>query len=124
MSFRPWSYQDAPGPNPIGFAKVYAVAWREGKRLTSLGQKVRIFRDGPSLDAVAFQAEMLRALEARIALKVGPEPTGRKHCPDYQRGLIQDAAALRDIHRRVRIYQLRTPELARRFAHLLSERED
>ena len=122
VTFIPWRYQDCPGG--ASFAKTYADAWREGRRITAMGQKAKIFRDGPALDAVQFRAEMRRALEERIALKVAPAPVGRKHDPDYQRGLLQDANDLRAIHRRVRLYQLRTPELARRFGHLLANRND
>lgn len=122
-TFTPWHYSNCPGG--ASFAKTYAAAWREGLRLTALGQKVTIHGYGSrALNAAEFRAEMLRALEERIALKVGPAPTGRKHSPDYQRGLLQDANDLRAIHRRVRVYQLRTPELHRRFAHLLASRED
>ena len=121
-TFTPWHYSNCPGG--ASFAKTYVQAWREGLRLTAAGQSVRLFRDGRTLNAAEFRAEMLRALEERIALKAGPAPTGRKHSPDYQRGLLQDANDLRAIHRRVRVYQLRTPELSRRFANLLASRED
>jgi len=46
----------------------------------------------------------------------------RKHEPDYQRGLRQDATRLN--HPRLRIYSLTTPELRARFAHRLIPPDD
>ena len=48
----------------------------------------------------------------------------RKFADDYQLHLRRDAQRLRDIAARVRVYQLETPALSRRFAHLLATRED
>lgn len=49
----------------------------------------------------------------------------RKLDSDYQRALRQDRSDIdAAVNRRVRIYQLRTPELSNRFAHVLADRND
>jgi hypothetical protein len=48
----------------------------------------------------------------------------RKQDPDYQARLRRDAWRLRDIARRVRVYQFETPEVRDRFSHLLSRYDD
>lgn len=53
-----------------------------------------------------------------------PDYRGRRDDPEYQRQLYQDQQDLRAMHRRVRIYYLRTPEVRARFAHSLSKREE
>ena len=118
-----WRYEDAPGG--AEGCREYVKSWREGLQRTREGHKVRLFWNGPSLDFEALRAEFVRALEARIALKAGRAPMGRKHTEEYQRAILQDSADLRRrVVHRVRVYQLRTPELHRRFAHLLATHDD
>jgi hypothetical protein len=48
---------------------------------------------------------------------------GRKWDSDYEGNLIRDRRAIEDrVTRRISLYQINTPELRQRFAHLLSER--
>lgn len=72
-----------------------------------------------------FNAEFFRALTRRINARGAPEPTGRKHTPEYQLDLKRDARDLSNIlTRRIRVYQFRTPTFRARFAHLLSRYDD
>ena len=64
-------------------------------------------------------------VHAAINRKAGiPDVACRKQDPDYQTRLCLDAGRLRDIRRRIRVYQFETEDVRRRFAHLLSRRDD
>jgi hypothetical protein len=53
-----------------------------------------------------------------------PDVACRKQESDYQVGLYRDSWRLRDIARRVRVYQFESQEVRRRCAHLLSSYDD
>ncbi len=48
----------------------------------------------------------------------------RKFGFDYQVNLRRDQDSLRDIHKRIRVYQLHTSEIRSRFSYLLSHYDD
>jgi hypothetical protein len=95
--------------------------------------EVAEWRDGASrLDKPAAQRKLSWLVHVAINRKAGiPDAPmnhkgtyARKHLPGYQTDLRRDVYRLQDIRRRVRVYQLSTPELAARFGHLLSSRTD
>ncbi len=60
-----------------------------------------------------------------IQRKAGiPDVACRKQETDYQAGLIRDWLRLRDIRRRVRVYQFESAEVRDRFSHLLARYDD
>lgn len=70
---------------------------------------------GSRLTREQAQQKLTSLIHVAINRKAGlVDVPGRKWTSDYQRGLVQDAAELN--HPRLIIRQLRTPELARRFA--------
>lgn len=76
---------------------------------------------GSQLDLAAWRKEFMSALNRRINLKVTPEPIGRKYDAMYQTDFRRDQHDIHNIvQRRIRVYQFRTPEVRRRFRHLLS----
>jgi hypothetical protein len=89
------------------------------------GGRVQESWAGHELDAAGWQRACATALDRRINLKAGPPPPWRKLDEAYQTALLRDARAIQDrLTRRVRLYQLGTPELRARFSHLLASRED
>lgn len=75
------------------------------------------------LDHAAARRRLTWLVNVAINRKAGipDQPRGRKHDPDYRRGLYQDA--WRANTPRLRVERFTTPELNRRLAHRLS-RED
>lgn len=113
-----WKYSDAP-VSP-GW---YARKWREGREITRSGGTVSI--NGRRMNQRQFDRYMLRALELRIAAKVGPAPNWRKLDPDYQVNQERDCGAIHArIRHRIRLHHLCTPELRRRFWHLTAKGEE
>ncbi len=91
---------------------------------TSRGQKIRLYWNSPELDAAGWKAEFMTALDKRITAKAG-EPKGRKFDALYQTELERDCRAIRDrVTRRIRLYQVMTPELRKRFGHLVTNHND
>ncbi len=89
------------------------------------GGRVQMSWAGPMLDQSAWRRKVREAMDLRINLKVRPEPIGRKYDEMYQTDLHRDKNDLHSIlQRRVRIYQFRTPDVKRRFGHLLSSHAD
>jgi hypothetical protein len=86
---------------------------------------VRLEWGGREYDAEGWRRQFRKALDRRINLKAGPEPPWRKLDPDYQRQLERDCRAIRDNRqRRIALHQIATPELKRRFGHLISRWDD
>jgi hypothetical protein len=64
-------------------------------------------------------------LDVAVNRKAGiPDEPFPKCAADYQVRLRRDQSRLRDVARRVRVYQFETSEVRRRFGHLLASRED
>lgn len=111
-----WTYRDAGL-----MLRFYRWAFAE----TTAGRRVQMSWCGRSLDADGWRREFRRALDHRINLKTGPYPSWRKLDDNYQRNLERDARAIRDrAQRRAALHQLSTPELRRRFEHLISPWND
>lgn len=105
----------------------YLRSMQKGFRITRSGGTVALFRFGEQLDAEGFRAMFCEALERRIMLKGGTAPVGRKTDSDYERGLIQDRRDIDDYRqRRIRIgsNRFRTPEIQKRFGHLIDQCRD
>lgn len=66
-------------------------------------------------------AQFRKALHKRISAHLPGYGKGRKWDEIYQTEQMRDCQAVRRAVKRVRIYQLMTPELRRRFKHLLSD---
>ncbi len=98
--------------------------YRQAKAITAAGGKIRLSWAGREYDAVTWREQFRVALDRRITLKAGPPPSWRKLGSIYQTELRRDADNIRR-HRthRLAIHQIITPELRRRFGHLISERE-
>lgn len=74
------------------------------------------------MDAASWEREKQGALDRRINERGGLWDTGRKRSPEYQVDLARDARDIQaHFQARIRIYQLRTPELRRRFAGILAD---
>ena len=108
----------------------YVGEWRRGKALTAAGGTVRTSWAGSDLDAAGFDRFMMDALNARINLRGGLMSLGgplnaRKGTTEYQCDLRRDVRSLRDIlHTRLRVYQFSTPEMTKRYGHLLARYDD
>jgi hypothetical protein len=99
--------------------------YRRAREITEAGGTVRLERFGREYDADDWRRQFRLALDRRITLKAGPEPAWRKLDDDYRRNLERDCRAIRDkVRRRVALHQLATPELRRRFGHLITPWED
>jgi len=83
---------------------------------------------GFPLTAEQFRLDTLKALHRRINLKAGIPAdggAGRKFESDYQISMRRDRDHVHDrMTRRIRVYQFETPEIRRRFGHLLSRYDD
>jgi hypothetical protein len=97
---------------------------RRANRTARQGGTVQISWSSKLLDAAGWRRAFISALFRRIDDKAGIEHSGRKHSDQYQTGLMRDAYRLRDIRNRIRVYQFETPELTRRFGHLLARHDD
>lgn len=109
----PWRYRDPA---------TYLNLVRCDRQALAEGKRVRLhWTDHDGMDATQFRAEFLAALDKRISLKAGPSPSWRKLDSLYQTELSRDWQAIEEkIRRRVRLTYLGTPELRRRFAHLIT----
>jgi hypothetical protein len=97
---------------------------RSVNRITRQGGTVQISWSSKPLDAAGWRRAFISALFRRIDNKAGIEQVGRKHSDQYQTGLKRDAYRLLDIRNRIRVYQFETPEVTRRFGHLLAHHDD
>ena len=104
----------------------YLKNCREAFRITREGGMF-LFGKWPQrrMNAETWRREFLGALDRRINAKGGLWDIGRKKDPDYQTDLRRDADDLRrHLRDRVRIYQFRTPDFRRRFAHHLASYDE
>jgi hypothetical protein len=128
---RPKSRGRLEAQDPGPYSHYPWFAWylervRQAFRLTNAGRTVRLTWAGPELDAAGWREEFRAALDRRITSRMpwGAED-GRKYSDQYQLGLFRDARSIADkLQSRTRLYFLETPELQRRFAHLLSRHDD
>jgi hypothetical protein len=92
---------------------------------TKAGRRVQTNWAGPELNHEGFQQEFLRALHRRIQRNGNIEPRGRKMSHEYQTELFRDRQSIAAKRgQRIRMYYLATPELKRRFSHLLDNYND
>lgn len=99
----------------------YVQAWRIAKT-SPPGARLLWDRDTwDVVDPLEAVRRFRRALDRRINSRGGHEEFN----DPLPVGLVRDAHRLDDIRqRRVRVYQLETPRLARRFAHLLASSDE
>lgn len=89
------------------------------------GGTVKLHWNDEPMDAAAWRREFCQALDRRINLKAGIVPAGRRASEGHQTDLRRDQHDLHaTIGQRVRVYQFRTPEVRRRFGHLLASAAD
>lgn len=92
---------------------------------TAAGHAVSLSWAGKELDAEGWRRAFRKALDRRINLKSAPEPCWRKLDDRYQVELARDCRAIRDhATKRVAVHQITTPELRRRFGHIVSRWDD
>jgi hypothetical protein len=96
--------------------------YRRAREITEAGGTIRLSWAGRDYDAEGWRRQFRVALDRRINLKAGPEPQWRKLGDLYQTELRRDADNIRRHHtQRLAIQQIMTPELRRRFGHLITE---
>jgi hypothetical protein len=77
-------------------------------------------------DAHYWRKHFLQGVNNRIMTR-GEDwrPRGKKDNDTYFTDMMRDKHALQDkVNRRIRVYQFNTPEVKRRFVHLLSDRRE
>lgn len=111
------------------FVGEYLAFVRQAFATTAAGGTVKLSWCNPSLDATGWRREFRSALNNRINAKGGVEPMSR-YCPpnlnpayNYS-GFVRDQQRLKDIRRRVRVYQFETRAVRERFGHLLSSYDE
>jgi hypothetical protein len=99
--------------------------YRRAREITEAGGTIRLEWGGREYDAESWRRQTWLALDRRINLKAGPEPQWRKLDDHYQIELRRDADNIRQ-HRtqRLALHWIGTPELRRRFGHLISRWDD
>ena len=108
-------------PEQIAHASWYVRAYREALRKAHAGILIQMNWAGAPLDESGLRAEFITALFRRIDSKAGVIHTGRKWQPDYQISLRRDARRVYDrVNNRVIVRQFETPEIRKRFGHLLT----
>lgn len=106
----------------LGYHRDYLAMCRRAERAFAEGRRVHFGYGGTPMDEHEFWRAFRRALHRRIT---GQLPAWRRLDPAYQVALQRDANRIRDrVQHRVRIYQFETPELRRRFGHLLSSYDE
>src|ERR1700675_3984625 len=101
------------------------LTWvRKCLAITRQGGLVRVYWSGDSLDAAGFQREFVTALHSRINSKGNLPQNSRKFGQEYQTSLRRDCYRVRDMARRIRVYQLETPEMRTRFGHKVARYDD
>jgi hypothetical protein len=100
----------------------YLTFCRRAFAETAAGRRIQLSWAGCPLDREGWRRSFRKALDQRINLKAGPEPCWRKLNPAYQIDLMRDCRAIRDhATTRLAVHQIMTPELRRRFGHIISE---
>lgn len=95
--------------------------YRRAREITEAGGTVRLSWAGRDYDAEGWRRQFRVALDRRINLKVGPLPPWRKLDSLYQTELRRDCRRIRDASQhRAALHQIMTPELRRRFGHLVT----
>lgn len=115
-----WHYRDAGL-----ILRFYRWAFAE----TAAGRLIALSREdqyiGRGFDAEGWRREFRRALDRRINLKAGSDPAWRKLDDLYQTELARDCRQIRDhATKRIAVHQIMTPELRRRFGHIITTRGD
>lgn len=111
-------------PEQIKHAAWYVRSYRTAIAKAKQGIKIQMNWAGAALDEAGLKAEFITALFRRIETKAGIVHKGRKWAYLYQLEQERDCRAIRDkVQLRIVLHQIATPELKRRFAHLISERE-
>lgn len=105
-------------------ARAYARWCKRCLAVLDAGRRVQIDRARASRSREQWHAEFLQELHKRINQKAGPAPRWRKLDCDYQIRLYRDSRRLRDIARRIRVYQFETDEARSRYADRLSRWDD
>lgn len=106
----------------LGYHRDYLAMCRRAARAFAEGRRVHFGYGEPPMDEHEFWRAFRRALHRRIT---GQLPAWRRLDPAYQVALQRDANRIRDrVQHRVRIFQFETPELRRRFGHLLSSYDE
>lgn len=101
---------------------VYVKAWRA---LLEADPEERIAGFSYSSERAAdILREMRYGMHDRINRHLPGFGCGRKWKADYQIRLARDAGRLRDIARRIRVYQFESSEARSRFSHLLASPDD
>lgn len=97
--------------------RYYRAFLRSNKRLAPIpGDPFR-----STMDKADARRRLATMLDRAIGLKVGSEPTGRKHADTWQRDVERDAQKVADKReRRVIIRSFDTVECRRRLAHLVT----
>lgn len=99
--------------------------YRRAREITESGGAIRLSWAGREYDAEGWRRQFRVALDRRINLKAGPEPSWRKLDDQYQTELRRDCQRIRDhSQRRIALHQIITPELRRRFGHLVTPWND
>lgn len=108
-----------------GQARRYLEKCRRIQHALEQGERIQLDWAGPILDKEGWCKEFRVLLDRRINLKAGYPHHWRKLNTVYQTGLRRDQQRIREIVQwRIVHFQFETPELNKRFAHLLSRRED
>jgi hypothetical protein len=82
-------------------------------------------RYGVAMTKGEAQARLMWLVDMAINRKAGrADVPGRKWESDWQAKIWRDCCRVRDIARRVRVYQFETEEVRKRFSHLLSDRSE
>lgn len=95
------------------------------KVLRTLPDDARVKAWGWPETAGRVKASMRERLHLKISSKLSWYNVGRKWDDTYQRELLRDCWNIREkVTKRVRLYQIMTPELRRRYQHLLDDRNE
>ncbi len=106
-------------------AAAYCKAWRTAKTVAaeSPRRRIQVFRGHFPVEASIAYEGFIDALHIRINKRGGVTFTGRKHSEEYQNRLARDCYTVRDHATKriiVRPRDLSTPDIARRFAHIVT----
>lgn len=110
--------------NSLSTRHQYLVFCRRANEITRRGGCFQMSWSANPIDEAGWRREFVAALFRRIDTKAGIVHRGRKRKDSYQVGLARDARRLRDIHNHIRVYQFETPEITKKFGHLLSHYAD
>jgi hypothetical protein len=107
-------------------ARNYCRAWQAAKQAaaTNPTAQITIFRGWFPEEARRVLAGFTDALHARINARGGITFAGRKQQDNYQHRLMHDCQVVRD-HARIRLivrpHDLSTPDVRRRFGHIITQ---